>query len=107
MIQPVHALTGILVWLRLSSIISVTHIDLVLILCADLIDLDHLFTKNVFDINRSSFSTHILHQNWKLISIVAILFLFIKPISFLGIGILIHFSLDHIDDKLRNLFISQ
>ena len=101
MITLVHLIFDILLWLLIRKLILVNYLDLLLILIISFIDLDHLRAKPIFVAERNSFKTHPFHKKWKALSVVAILLLFIRPIMFLGLGILSHFLLDHIYSNLQ------
>lgn len=68
---------------------------ILIMLAAMLIDLDHLLATPTFDPNRCSINFHFLHQYWAIF--LYVVFLFIKPIRILGIGLLIHIVADSID----------
>jgi len=83
----------------LSPQIPFSVISLLLLLSAELIDLDHLLSKPIYHPKRNPFKTHFLHKNWKLILLVSLVFLFFYPISFLGIGLISHLFIDFIYTK--------
>lgn len=65
-----------------------------------LVDLDHLLANPVYDANRCSIGFHPLHE---LIPIfVYLLVCFIKPLRYIGIGLVIHMILDAIDCMFTN-----
>ena len=64
-------------------------------LAAILIDVDHLLATPIFDPNRCSINFHFLHQYWAMA--LYVVFLFIKPLRIIGIGLLIHMLADWID----------
>lgn len=60
-----------------------------------IVDVDHLLANPVYDPNRCSIGFHPLHE---LIPIVIYFFIcFVKPLHYIGIGLLIHMLLDSID----------
>jgi hypothetical protein len=65
-----------------------------LMLGANLIDLDHLLADPIIDPGRCSIGYHLLHQYWA-IGIYLILVLFPKT-RLLGIGFLLHIGLDYL-----------
>ncbi len=67
-------------------------------LAAILIDVDHLLATPIFDPNRCSINFHPLHTYWAMG--VYLVFLFIKPLRIIGIGLLIHMLADWIDCSL-------
>lgn len=89
--------------ITITKIISINILDIILLLSASLIDLDHLFSKPVYDPKRSSFKTHFLHKNWIIVLMLSIALLFIRPVLFLGIGLISHLLLDYIHVKMHNL----
>ena len=102
MITLIHLVIDFAIWLMLGvGLINTSVIDLFLLFSVHLIDLDHLFSKPIFSKKRNPFKTHFIHKQWKLLLILAIVFLFIRPIMFLGIGIMSHFFLDYINVKLK------
>jgi len=97
----VHLGVNYIVYLMLGYIgIQTTSLDIVLVLAANLIDLDHLLARPIFDPDRDSFKSHLLHKNWKPILLLCIFMLFYRPLVFLSIGIMIHYLLDILDNKL-------
>jgi hypothetical protein len=65
-----------------------------ILLAANLIDLDHLLADPILDPGRCSIGYHLLHQYWA-IAIYVLLLLFPKT-RIWGIGLLIHILLDYI-----------
>jgi len=105
MITPVHLIFdfGIYYLTDKTDIVNVNNIDLLLLFSAELIDLDHLFSKPIYHSRRNPFKTHFLHKNWLTISIISILFILYRPIMFLGIGLLLHLFLDYCYIKIYHL----
>lgn len=68
---------------------------ILIMLAAILIDVDHLLATPIFDPNRCSINFHFLHQYWAMA--LYVIFLFIKPLRIIGIGLLIHMLADWID----------
>jgi len=68
---------------------------ILILLSAILIDLDHLMATPIFDPNRCSINYHFLHQYWAMAAYT--LFLLIKPLRVLGIGLWIHMVADWTD----------
>jgi len=105
MITPIHV--GFDLWiyflLDYSQLIEINNIDLYVLLSAQLIDLDHLFSKPIYNPKRNGFKTHFLHKKWKVICIVSIMFLFYRPLLFLWIGLLSHILLDFIHLKIYKI----
>ena len=90
------------VYYLISVLFSVEFVffNLIYLLLAELIDLDHLFSKPIYVKRRDPFKTHFFHKNWKLISLFAILIMFIStPFLFVGLGIISHLTLDFIYTK--------
>ena len=104
MITPIHILFNLLIYFILGkTLILTTNIDLILLLCSELIDLDHLRAKPIYHPRRNSFKTHPLHKQWKIILIISLLLLFYRPLMFLGIGLISHFLLDFIENKIKKI----
>jgi predicted cobalt transporter CbtA len=68
---------------------------ILILLSAILIDADHLLATPVFDPNRCSINFHLLHQYWAIA--MYFVFLFVKPLRIVGIGLLIHILADWTD----------
>lgn len=61
-----------------------------------LVDVDHLVTNPIFQVNRCSINFHPLHTYFAIIVYVILLF-FRKPFNIIGIGLLFHMLTDFID----------
>ena len=85
--------------LLLAAFLDLPKKDFYLFVGANLIDLDHLLSYPVYDLSRDSFQTHLLHQNWLILSVFSLIsiaeFAF-KEYKWLGAGILFHFLLDYL-----------
>ncbi len=105
MTTPVHVAVNLGAFLVLMQVpaLEPNYVDLALILGANLIDLDHLLARPIYNPMRNSFKTHLLHKPWKVILPLCVLALFIRPIMFVGIGVGLHYLLDHIDNKRRGI----
>jgi len=106
MLTPTHALFDTLLYLGLNcfDILRFRYSDLIALYSANLIDLDHLFSKPIFDPTRNPFKAHFLHKNWKIVICFSVTFLFFyRPIAFLGAGLLSHLLLDFIYIKKHDL----
>ncbi len=105
MITPAHLIFDLGAYFFVNKIdfVNANNLDLLLLFSAELIDLDHLFSKPIYHPRRNPFKTHFLHKNYQLILIVAILFILYRPIMFLGIGLLSHLLLDYIYIKIYRL----
>ena len=106
MLTPVHLLFnfGIYTFVDKTHIIKdVNGVDLWWLFSAELIDLDHLFSRPIYQKLRNSFKVNILHKNWKWLSIISFILLFFRPVMFLGIGILSHFLMDYLYNKIYHL----
>ncbi len=65
-----------------------------------LVDIDHLLADPIYDPGRCSIGFHPLHE---LIPIsFYVVFCFIKPVRFIGTGLVIHMILDSCDCMLTN-----
>ena len=60
-----------------------------------LVDLDHLLASTIYDANRCSIGFHPLHQYW-FIAIYLVMSFFSKT-RLIGVGLIIHMSLDALD----------
>ncbi|MDO1500045.1 DUF6122 family protein [Winogradskyella maritima] len=72
-----------------------------IMLAAFVIDLDHLFATPIFDANRCSINTHVLHSYYAMV--VYLILLIPKRTRWFGIGLIIHICADWIDCALLNL----
>jgi hypothetical protein len=97
----IHILASCLIFFSLSFAIPTTRLDFALILLANLIDIDHLNKMPIFDKKRNSFKTHFFHKNWKIISIISVVFLLFRTTLFFGLGILTHYILDYFDPNVK------
>ncbi len=102
---PVHIAANVGVFLVLTQVphIHPNYTDLALLIGSNLIDLDHLFSVPIYDPRRNSFKAHPLHKNWAVVSSISVLMLAYRPLAFLGIGVLLHFLLDHLYNKIERL----
>ena len=68
MTTPTHIAVNLGVFLLLMQRngLNPDYADLSLLVGSNLIDLDHLLTRPVYDPKRNSFKTHLLHRNWKI-----------------------------------------
>ncbi|MFZ5955704.1 MAG: DUF6122 family protein [Nanoarchaeota archaeon] len=102
MITVIHIAFSLLIYLILNKFIIIKA-NIVLLLSAELIDLDHLFSKPIYVKKRNPFKTHFLHKHWITLLIISIIFLFIKDLMLLGIGIISHLFLDFLYIKIYHL----
>ena len=105
MTTPTHIAVNLGVFLLLMQRngLNPDYADLSLLVGSNLIDLDHLLTRPVYDTKRNSFKTHVLHRNWKMGLFVSLLMLFIRPLLFLGLGIMLHYFLDYFYNKRERI----
>ena len=105
MTTPTHIAVNLGAFLVLMQVpgLEPTHTDLALILVANLIDLDHLLSPPIYVPTRNSFKTHLLHKPWKFVLGLCVVSLFIRPIMFQGIGVILHYFLEHLDNKRRKI----
>ncbi len=98
MTTPTHVIVNLMVFILLIQIssLSLNYIDLSLIIFSNLIDLDHLFSRPIYHPKRNPFKTHFFHKQWKVILLFSVIFLFVRPLMFLGIGLILHFFLDYL-----------
>jgi hypothetical protein len=95
-ITPMHIIISLILYLFLGKFITVGIIDLLLLLSAELIDLDHLFSKPIYHPKRNPFKNHFLHKNYIIMILVSLILVSMRPTLFLGIGLLSHLILDYI-----------
>lgn len=95
---PYHLGANIAIYYVLSLILPIdfTIINCIFLLSADFIDLDHLLSKPIYKKMRDPFKTHILHKNWKLVTVFSMCILFFYPYLFIGLGLLSHILLDYL-----------
>lgn len=105
MLTPVHIVASASVSLAAARVFSIKMGagDLVMLFCAELIDLDHFYAKPLYAKYRNSFKTHPLHRHWKLVLGVAIAMLTIRPLLFCGLGLIFHLFLDLVYNKIYKL----
>ena len=98
---PIHFGFNLMIYYFVSLIFSIEFliINCLYLLFAELIDLDHLFSKPIYHPKRNPFKTHYFHRNWIFVLIIGIFCLFFYPILFLGIGLISHIILDYIYTK--------
>ncbi|MDO8561459.1 MAG: DUF6122 family protein [bacterium] len=101
MTTPTHVAVNLGVFLALMQVpaIEPNYTDLALMLSSNLIDLDHLLSRPIYHPKRNPFKTHFLHKQWRGLLVLSILMLFVRPVAFLGIGLLLHFFLDYLYTK--------
>ncbi|OFX88906.1 MAG: hypothetical protein A2W99_04950 [Bacteroidetes bacterium GWF2_33_16] len=68
---------------------------IIIMLLANIIDVDHLLSNPVFDPNRCSIGFHILHSYYSIA--IYFIMLFIPKIRIIGIGLVLHILTDFID----------
>ena len=105
MTTPVHVAANLGVFIILQHVwnIDPNYPDLALILSSNLIDLDHLFSKPVYDPRRNSFATHFLHKNWRVVLLLSLTMILFRPFLFLGVGLIMHFFLDYLYNKKEGI----
>ena len=103
MITPVHILSSIIIYLVSGSYITILPNDIFWLFSAELIDIDHFFAKKVYISGRNSLKTHVLHKKWPFVILAALVLLFFRPVMFLGIGLMLHIFLDHLENKIRGV----
>lgn len=105
MIIPVHVASDALIYFLSGKLglIQTTPADLVLILAAGLIDLDHLTSRPVYHPRRNPFKIHPIHKRWKLVLVVAFTLLFFRSVMFLGTGLISHLVWDWVYIRLYKL----
>ena len=102
MLTPIHILFNLTAYFSLSRMFSFEmQLGIILLLLtAELIDLDHLFSRPIIKLNRNSFETHFFHRNWKMVILFAVILLFFNPAYAIGLGLISHLLLDWIDTQL-------
>jgi hypothetical protein len=98
MTTPTHVAADLGAFIVLTHIgtLDPNYVDLAILLGSNLIDLDHLFSRPIYHPRRNPFKTHPLHRQWIAISLASVLMLFVRPLSFLGVGLMLHFFLDYL-----------
>jgi hypothetical protein len=96
MLTPTHIAFSLLIYFVLIKLgfIGFTIPLLIFLLCAELIDLDHLFSKPIYVRGRNSFKTHFIHKHYFWVLGVSILLMFFKPVFTIGLGLICHLFLD-------------
>ena len=102
---PTHIAVNLGVFLVLQYVpnVSPSYADLALILGSNAIDLDHLFSKPIYNPRRNSFKSHFLHKQWKIVLAISVAGLFYRPALFLCIGIILHLFLDYLYNKREKI----
>ncbi len=98
---PFHFGFNIIIYYIITLIFSIEFliINCFYLLLAELIDLDHLFSKPIYHPKRNPFKIHYFHKNWKFVLVIGILGLFFYPIIFFGLGLISHLLIDYIYTK--------
>ncbi len=98
MITPIHTGFNLILLFLITkfNLSPITTLAVILLLSAELIDLDHLSSKPIYHPKRNPFKSHVLHKNWKIILVISIILLFFHPFRFLGVGLISHLFLDYI-----------
>jgi hypothetical protein len=65
-----------------------------------LVDVDHLFTNPIYDLNRCSIGFHPLHELW--LVVIYIMLCLVRKTRIIGIGLTVHMALDAIDCQVTN-----
>lgn len=79
-----------------SSLVEFNWIGVVFLFLADLIDLDHLFSRPIYHPRRNPFKIHPIHKNWRFVLMFSFVLLFFYPYVFLGLGLISHLFIDWI-----------
>lgn len=105
MTTPTHLAVDLGVFLLLMQVknLNPNYVDLLLITSSNFIDIDHLLSKPIYHPKRNPFENHFLHNQWKIILFLSVLSLFIRPLMFLGIGLILHFFLDYLYIKRKKV----
>jgi len=105
MTTPTHVAVNLGIFLALMQIqtLNPNYADLALLVGSNLVDLDHLFSRPVYDPKRNSFKAHFLHKQWKTVLLLSVLTLLVRPLLFLGIGLILHFFLDYLYNKREEI----
>lgn len=83
--------------------VQIVYTDIFLVLSSNFIDLDHLSARPAYHPRRNSFKTHFLHRGWIWLSLMSVFIIFIRPLAFLGVGLLLHFFLDHLENRWKGI----
>lgn len=105
MTTPTHIAVSLASFVLITKlgVVETNYIDLMTIFSAELIDLDHIFSKPIYHSKRNPFKTHFLHKKYLLILIIGLILLFFRPLMFLGLGLLLHIFLDYIYCKRKEV----
>ncbi|EKD66506.1 MAG: hypothetical protein ACD_49C00038G0040 [uncultured bacterium (gcode 4)] len=105
MITPVHIAfdLGVYFVLKEAGLVTTNNLDLLFLISAQLIDLDHLFSRPIYHPRRNWFKTHFLHKNWLGVIIISLVFMLYRPLLFLWIGLISHIFLDFIYLKIYKI----
>ena len=100
-IIPIHfgLNCGIYYIISLLSPVEFMMINCFYLLLAELIDLDHLFSKQIYHPRRDPFKVHFFHKNWNFVLVFAFFGLFFYPILFVSLSLISHIFLDYIYTK--------
>lgn len=103
--MPVHFGFNVFAYYLIASFTSLefTLANCLIILSAELIDLDHLWARPIYDKSRNSLKTHFLHKNWKWIVGIGIALIPFYPLTFFGLGLISHIGLDYLFHRLGKL----
>jgi hypothetical protein len=104
MTTPTHVIAnlGLFALLRATAV-NPGYADLALILSSNFIDLDHLSARPIYHPRRNPFKTHFFHRSWLILLTLSIVMLFVRPLMFLGFGLILHMALDYIYIKRDGL----
>ncbi|MBS3091681.1 hypothetical protein J4217_04530 [Candidatus Pacearchaeota archaeon] len=105
MLTPTHLTFSLILYgiLAKLGIVALSPYYLTILFSAELIDLDHLFSRPIYARKRNPFKIHFFHKNWIFILIVAATIIFIKPFFLLGLGLELHLLMDFIYVKMNKL----
>jgi hypothetical protein len=98
----VHAASDLAIWMLLIIVLSIdpfssqSGIMLALLLASNLIDLDHLAARPIYDKNRASIGFHLLHKKWQIPLYIAGCLL-PTPYRYFFIGVCVHLLFDYLE----------
>jgi hypothetical protein len=100
----IHIAFSLLVYFIIlkAGYFSFSLFSLTMLLSAELIDLDHLFSKPIYKKGRNPFATHFLHRHWYFVIPFALFLLFFPDFFTLGLGLLCHLFIDVSEVIFRN-----
>jgi hypothetical protein len=97
-LSHIHVAFNLSLYYLASLLVNIEFLilNIFLLISAELIDLDHLFSRPIYKKNRNSFKHHFFHKNYKFVLLFSLLISPFYPLSFLGLGLTSHLTLDYL-----------